>query len=46
VPQPYPQVATQTNNTESGIPWGLIGVIAITGIIAVAIIAIASRRKD
>jgi len=49
VPQPYPvrEVAAEaTTNTNNSIPWWLITTLAITGIIAIAIVAIVIGRKD
>ena len=45
VPQPVREVATETQNTNSTF-WHLLGIIALTGIIVLGIVAIATRRKD
>ena len=45
VPQPVREVATETTNTNSTF-WHLLGIIALTGIIVLGIVAIATRRKD
>ncbi len=38
-------VPTGVENSEKAIPWGLIGMIAIAGIIALSIVAVVSVKK-
>ena len=52
-PEPTPEeekpavqyVPIGVENTEKAIPWGLIGVIAVTGLIALSIVAIVAVKK-
>ena len=51
-PEPVPEekpavqyVPVGVENTEKAIPWGLIGVIAVTGLIALSIVAVVAVKK-
>ena len=44
-PTEEPQVPVNQAPAETRIPWGLIGVIAITGLIALSIVAVVAVKK-
>lgn len=48
IPTPAPQVATQATNTtpsDNKIPWGLIAIVGIVGIVVLGIVAVSTRGK-
>ena len=44
-PTEEPQVPVNEAPPETRIPWGLIGVIAVTGLIALSIVAVVAVKK-
>lgn len=44
-PTEEPQVPANQAPAETRIPWGLIGVIAVTGLIALSIVAVVAVKK-